>query len=151
MLDPNPLPNTLDAILRKYGKIWIWSILAAAVAALSARSLADLSIIQFNVFNGSGAHSQVAASFFFLSLMVVIPSLAILASVWCLLLFLRHHIVPILFPASPPSESSNDPDVVPVGVPDGPMLLYRAFAAVVIAIAADLVIALSSILYRATA
>jgi len=52
-------------------------------------------------------------------------------SVWYLLLFLRHHILPILFPAPPSTEP-------PISVPDGATLLYRAFAAVVIAIAADL-------------
>jgi hypothetical protein len=147
--DPNPVPDTLDSVLRKYGKIWIWSILAATVAGLSPRLIANFSVMQFNAFNGSGAHSQIAASFFFLSLAAVVPSLATLVSVWYLLLFLKNHIIPILFPAPPSTEPSSGADVPP-DVPGGPMLLYRAFAAVVIAIAADLVIALSSIIYRAT-
>jgi hypothetical protein len=127
----------------KYGKIWIWSILAAAVAALSTRSVASLVIMQLNNFSGYGAHSRLAASFFFRSLAVIVPSAAVVVSVWYLLLFLRHYILPILFPAPPSTEP-------PVNVPDGATLLYRAFAAVVIAIAADLAIAISSAIYGAT-
>jgi hypothetical protein len=52
----NTLPENLDAVLRKYGKIWIWSILSAAVAALSVRLLSSAGILTFQ---GSRAPSQV--------------------------------------------------------------------------------------------
>jgi hypothetical protein len=146
--DADSLPDTLDSILLKYGKIWIWSILAAAVGGLSVRSVAGFGVIQFNAATAFGGRPQQAASFLFLSLAVVIPSAAILVSVWYLLLFLRYHILPILFPA-PASTEPNGADIPPVNVPGGATLLYRAFGAVVIALAADLAIALSSIIYRA--
>jgi len=41
--DLSALPDTLDSVLRKYGKMWIWSILSVAVAALSARNITSLS------------------------------------------------------------------------------------------------------------
>ena len=75
-------------------------------------------------------------------LLAFLPSLGTLAAVWFLLQFLRHHIVPILFP--PPAEA-------PAAPPDGGKLLYAAFASLVAAIALDALMALGSILYRAVA
>ena len=148
MPDANSLPDNLDLVLRKYGKIWIWSILSAAVAALSIRSLGLGGYLQLNPFNGYGAHSGVTAWLVFLLLANIAPAIATLVSVWYLLLFLRHHILPILFP-EPPAEPS--PDIAPDPTPDGAQLLYRAFAAVVVSLGLEIAIALSSVIFRALA
>ena len=140
MLDPDQFPDALDSILKKYGKIWIWSILSAAVAALSVRSVNALNMVQLPLLN--------AREYFFFSLGVLLPSAATLVSVWYLLQFLRHHILPILF-ATPPSPEPGlytDDELGPP--PDGARLLYRAFGAVVIAMASELATALIAIFYR---
>ncbi len=148
MPDADSLPDRLDLVLRKYGKLWIWSILSAAVAALSMRSLATGSILQMNAFNAYGAHAHDAAAFAFLALATVAPAIATLVSVCYLLLFLRHHILPILFPP-PPAEPFLD--IAPDAIPDGARLLYRAFAAVVVAMGLEIAISLASIIFRALA
>jgi len=125
MPEPTPLADNLDAILRKYGKIWIWSILAAAVAALSTRSVTTLSMMQINQFTNFPGQPRLAYAFVFLSLATIVPTVATLASVWFLLLFLKRHILPILFPAPEPCDDTSGAD--------GPQLLYRAFAAMVLA------------------
>jgi hypothetical protein len=146
--DADSLPDRLDSVLRKYGKIWIWSILSAAVAALSMRSLATAGVLQMNAFNVYGGHSQTNASFIFLWLVTIAPAIATLVSVCYLLLFLRHHILPILFPP-PPAEPFLD--IAPDTIPDGARLLYRAFAAVVVAMGLEIAISLASIIFRALA
>ena len=155
MPDPNSLPDNLDLVLRKYGKIWIWSILSAAVAALSFRALASGSVLQLSAFNTYGAHSQISAAFAFLTLATVAPAIATLVSVCYLLLFLRHHILPILFPAAPTSPTAPTPEPVPesytAAAPDGAQLLYRAFAAVVVAMALEIAIGLSAAIFHALA
>lgn len=55
MPDPDQFPDALDSILKKYGKIWIWSILSAAVAALSVRSVNALNMVQLPLLNARGA------------------------------------------------------------------------------------------------
>lgn len=146
MPDADSLPDRLDLVLRKYGKIWIWSILSAAVAALSMRSLATAGVLQMNAFNVYGGHSQTNASFIFLWLVTIAPAIATLVSVCYLLLFLRHHILPILFPP-PPAEPFLD--IAPDATPDGARLLYRAFAAVVVAMGLEIAISVASIIFRA--
>ncbi len=149
MPDANSLPDSLDAVLRKYGKIWIWSILSAAVAALSVRTVSNLSVVQSYTLNVGRA--QMAGSITIFSLAVIIPSIAVLASVWYLLLFLRHHVAPILFPDSSAPEGASDVDTIPPAPPEGGRLLYRAFAAVVIAMAAEVAMALLSFVFRVAA
>ena len=158
MLDPDQFPEALDSILKKYGKIWIWSILSAAVAALSVRSVNALNMVVLPLLNARGvppfppfssAERSAAPEYFFFSLGVLLPSAATLASVWYLLQFLRHHILPILFAAPPSPEPGlyTDDELGPP--PDGARLLYRAFGAVVIAMASELATALIAIFYRA--
>jgi hypothetical protein len=147
--DANPVPDMLDFVLRKYGKIWIWSILSAAVAALSTRSFSGVTFAASSLAN-IGAHSQLASSLLFLSLTAIVPSTCTLVALWYLLLFLRHHIVPILFP---PSSDEEAPEAAALSVSqsDGGRLLWLAFAAVVFALGADVAIALLSLIYRAVA
>jgi len=92
--------------------------------------------------------SSAAPAYFFFSLGVLLPSAATLVSVWYLLQFLRHHILPILFAAPPSPEPGlyTDDELGPP--PDGARLLYRAFGAVVIAMASELATALIAIFYR---
>ena len=176
MADTNSAPQVLDVVLRKYGKIWIWSILSAAVAAFSVRSLSGGGIIQLSAITSFGGNLRANSSSAVLTLLVLIPSVCTLVSVYCLLEFLRYHILPILFPETPaapepvpdlqpesqsftltgepivdyaatrpaPLEASSAP-------PDGAQLLYRAFAAIVVAMALELVEVLLFAIYRALA
>jgi hypothetical protein len=147
--DSDFLPETLDSVLRKYGKIWIWSILVAAAGGLTVRSLGNVGLIQWNAFpHGS---SGTAAMYSFVALAVVVPQLASVISVWYLLLFLRHHILPTLFPSAPTREPGIYTDEELAVPPDGAQLLYRAFCAVVIAVAAECSIAFLSFVYRVVA
>jgi hypothetical protein len=144
--DANSPPDNLDSVLRKYGKIWIWSILSSAVAALSVRSLSSATI-QYGTLNNSG-RGQMAAQLFFLTLSYLVPAVATAASVWYLFEFLRHHILPILFPPPPPTEMPAEVYSEPADPPDGAALLTRAFACVLIAMAVEVAIALASVIYR---
>jgi len=166
MPDSNSVPEDLDAVLRKYGKIWIWSILSAAVAALSIRYFPTGNFLALPGIAGSIGRMRNNPWEPFLALLAFIPSLGTLAAVYFLLQFLRHHILPILFPAPParaaePAQESQNftltgapagsaaPAPVAKAVPDGARLLFNALAAVVIAMALEAVEALFSIVYRA--
>jgi hypothetical protein len=167
MPDTNSLPDNLDAVLRKYGKIWIWSILSAAVAALSVRYFAISGILTLPNLTGFAGNARNNPWSPLVLLWTFLPSLGTLVSVYFLLGFLRHHILPILFPeppaaAAPARESESftltgastgDHTVAPVTqeIPDGAQLLYRAFAAVVIGMALEAVEVLFSIIYRVVA
>ena len=153
MPDTNSVPENLDSVLRKYGKIWIWSILSAAIAAFSVRSISGLlQVSSLLNYSGNPRIQYPAAPMIVFAL---IQTGATLFSVYCLLQFLRYHVLPILFPpapaaaaeaytltgssaAGPPGAEASTVEAAPAeAVPDGGVLLYRAFAAVVIALAAD--------------
>jgi hypothetical protein len=169
MPDTNSVPENLDAVLRKYGKIWIWSILSAAVAALSVRFMNNAGFLTFQTFQGvigypvGGPRNSPWAPL--VMLWTFIPSLGPLAAVYFLLQFLRHHLLPILFPA-PPAPPAPDPEsenfaltgapaeniapaLVVKPIPDGAQLLFNAFAAILIAMALEAVGVLVLIVYRA--
>src|ERR1019366_7449284 len=99
----NTLPENLDAVLRKYGKIWIWSILSAAVAALSVRLVSSAGILTFQGSASPIPGNRNSPWSPLLMLVTFLPSLGTVASVWFLLQFLRHHILPILFPPPTPA------------------------------------------------
>jgi hypothetical protein len=98
-----------------------------------------------------------------LMLVTLLPSLGTVASVWFLLQFLRHHILPILFPPPAPAAARTEaftltgasagaesaPAPSSPSVPDGGNLLYAAFASIVVALALEAFEALFSIVYRA--
>lgn len=153
MPDINSLPENLDSVLRKYGKIWIWSVLSAAIAAFSVRSMNGL--VQVSSLLGFGRNQPIQFPAVPMVLFALIQTGATLFSVYCLLQFLRYHLLPILFPPAPAAaaeaytltgSSADGPsgdeastvEAAPAeAIPDGGVLLYRAFAAVVIGIAAD--------------
>ena len=135
----NTLPEDLDAVLRKYGKIWMWSILSAAVAALSVRFFMGAGILTLPGVLGQ-LQAQNSPWSPLLMLLAFLPSAGTLAAVWFLLQFLRYHIVPVLFP--PAAEEA---------APDGGKLLYAAFASIVAALVLEAIEALGSIIYRAVA
>src|ERR1035438_6067704 len=111
MPDTNSLPDSLDAVLRKYGKIWIWSILSAAVAALSVRYFAISSILTLPNLAGFAGNARNNPWSSLVLLWAFLPSLGTLVSVYFLLGFLRHHILPILFPgptAIPAHQSAHE-------------------------------------------
>jgi hypothetical protein len=169
MPDTNSTPDNLDAVLRKYGKIWIWSILSAAVAAFSLKYFATNGMLTLPNLTGILGTPRSSPWSPLAMLLAFLPSLGALASVYFLLQFLRHHIVPILFPPAAPAREpqpetqgftlAGEPIVeytaAPVArvtlVPDGGQLLYRAFAAVVIAMAVEAAEVLLSNGYRAVA
>lgn len=55
MPERDRFPDAVDSIVKKYGKIWIWSILSAAVAALAVRSVNALNMVQLPLLNARGA------------------------------------------------------------------------------------------------
>jgi hypothetical protein len=74
---------------------------------------------------------------------MILPVLPTVAGVWYLYLFLRDHIVPVLFPpADPPTEAELEQRL------DGGMLLRRAFGAVLAAVALELGVALFAVGYH---
>jgi hypothetical protein len=162
MSDTNSVPENLDAVLRKYGKIWIWSILSAAVAALSVRVLNNSSILTFQGITGSmgGMRSPWTP---LVMLWAFVPSLGTLAAVYFLLQFLRYHLLPILFPPAtvPAVEPTQDftltgapagtsePAPTAEAVPDGGQLLLNAFAAIAIGMLLEALGVVGSIVYRA--
>jgi hypothetical protein len=162
----NTLPENLDAVLRKYGKIWIWSILAAAVAALSVRTLNNTSILAFQSVAGAFGGPRNNLWTPLVMFWAFVPSLGTLAAVYFLLQFLRYHLLPILFPppaaaALAPTESFtltgasaeavSEPAEEAQTVPNGANLLYGAFASIVLALALEALGVLGSIVYRAVA
>jgi len=162
----NALPENLDAVLRKYGKIWIWSILSAAVAALSVRTLSNTSILAFQSMAGAIGGPRNNPWTPLVMFWAFVPSLGTLAAVYFLLQFLRHHILPILFPPTTPAapvpaetstltgasaEAVSAPAVEAQPVPNGANLLYGAFASIVLALALEALGVLGSIVYRAVA
>ena len=132
------LSPTLDSVLRKYGKIWIWSILLAAISAFSIRSFASLGAAPYSTFPN---RPSLDLGQILNLIVVLIPAIAVVFSMYYMLLFFRYHVLPVLFapePAAQPTEESpaeTEPAFVP---PDGAILLYRAFAAMVIAIALEI-------------
>lgn len=114
--------------------------LSAAVAALSTRGLSGVTFAASSLAN-FGVRSQLASSLLFPSLTAIVPSTCTLVAVWNLLLFLRHHIVPVLFPPSS-HEETTEAGALYVSQSDGGRLLWHAFAAVVLALSADIAIAL---------
>jgi hypothetical protein len=161
----NTLPENLDAVLRKYGKIWIWSILSAAVAALSVRTLGTTSILAFQGLAGAMGGPRINLWTPLLMFWAFVPSLGTLAAVYFLLQFLRYHLLPILFPPPPVAAPAQTESFTLTGasaetasaaaaeeaVPNGANLLYAAFASIVVALALEAVGALASIVYRAIA
>ena len=155
----NTLPENLDAVLGKYGKIWIWSILSA----VSVRLLSTAGILTFQGFASPISGNRNSPWSPLLMLVTFLPSLGRVASVWFLLQFLRHHILPILFPPPTPATARTEAFTLigaPAGaesapppsspsVPDGGNLLYAAFASIVVALALEAFEALFSIVYRA--
>jgi hypothetical protein len=161
------VPENLDSVLRKYGKIWIWSILSAAIAALSMRSFAGVTAVQFAGLPVPRGGSAASTSVPLLAFAYLASPLATVAALYYLLQFLRHHLLPILFPkpaarsesftltGAPAAGGAAGPEssvaVVSDSVPDGAQLLFRAFVAIVIGVAAEPAVLLAALLYRAIA
>ena len=114
MSNTNSLADNLDSVLRKYGKIWIWSILSAAVAALSLRYFAVGNILQLPALSGFATSPRATHWSIFWGLLAFVPSLGTLASVYYLFQFLRYHILPILFPERRASLGAPTPESAPV-------------------------------------
>jgi hypothetical protein len=162
MPDTNSVSEDLDAVLRKYGKIWIWSILSAAVAAFSVRSISSL--LQVSSLLNYGGNPRIQFPAVPMIVFALIQMGATLLSVYCLLQFLRYHLLPILFPpapgaptgtytlagspaAGPPSAEASTVEAAPAeAIPDGAVLLHRAFVGVVIGVAADVAAGLGGVL-----
>jgi hypothetical protein len=124
----DPVGENLDGVLRKYGKIWIWSILSVAAAGFSGRAFLSgtFAVTQFTL--------RVNTVSSVLAVVALAHAVATVVAVWYLLVFLRHHIVPVMFPDSTVTGPEG------TVAPDGGVLLCRAFGAVVVGIAAEVVV-----------
>jgi hypothetical protein len=149
--------------VRKYGKIWIWSILSTAVAALSMRFFNNAGLLTVQGLAGSIGSIRNSPWAALLMLRTFIQSLGTLAAVYYLLQFLRYHILPILFPppqapvpaqtagSFPLTGDSAGPARAVGAVPNGANLLSGALGSIVGAMTREAVEMLSSIIYRAPA
>jgi hypothetical protein len=149
---PSPLADNLDLVLRKYGQIWIWSILCTATVAVSLRAFPPSFSVTANM-NLGLINRQVPLANYLAMLLALLSPAATLVAVYYLLQFLKWHLLPILFPSvpevpgPPPTESFTFTGTPVVGAmeaspaptaPDGPYLLYRSFAALLAGLAAEL-------------
>jgi membrane protein required for beta-lactamase induction len=119
-----PLPAAgfegLDEVLRKYGKVWIWSILCATVAALSYRFGSAFAVQTWHYKTPSLLTTAIVMR------ILLAGPIAMLVSLYCLLRFLRRQLLPIFFSL----EETPDPA-------DGARSLYGAFGAIVVAVAVE--------------
>ena len=151
---PSPVAGNLDFVLRKYGKIWIWSILCTATAALSGRALPSSFSAMVNMgLANRGLQLNAPFAYYFGLVIAALAPTATLVAVYYLLQFLRWHLLPILFPpppeqAAPQSAAASftftgtavvDMAEAPLAPakPEGAYLLYRAFLAVLAGMAAE--------------
>jgi hypothetical protein len=126
--------ETFDSTLRKYARIWVWSILSsAAVAQVTMGTMGA-----FVRVNGRGSSAGVVNLFF--ALLSFMSPAAALVSVYYLLRFLRGHVLPVLFPLSGAHDDA-----------DGARLLYLAFANVVLGLAVQVSVRLLTIVFDAAA
>jgi hypothetical protein len=131
------LAENLEAVLRRCGKIWIWSILSQFPAFQSMAG----------AIGGPRNNLWTPLAVFW----AFVPSPGTLAAVYFLLQLLRHNILPILFPPPAQTEAFVEPTAPAQTVPNGANLLYGAFASIVAALALEAVGVLDSIVYRAIA
>ncbi|MGJ5816127.1 hypothetical protein [Paludibaculum fermentans] len=119
------LAVTLDQVLKKYGKIWIWSILMTFGATEFMRTMSGMNLLTFNTRSGQ-FHGQAGdAVIRFIS--GGIESVACFLSIFWLFQFMVSEILPMFFEVAGEAEIS-----------DGARLLYWAFGATLIGIGAEL-------------
>lgn len=118
-------PVTLEQVLKKYGKIWIWSILMTFGATEFMRTMSGVNLLIFNT-RGGQFHGQAGET----AIRVVsggIESVACFLSLFWLFQFMVGEILPMLFEVTGDTEISN-----------GARLLYWAFGAALISIGAEI-------------
>jgi len=120
------MSDSLDQILKKYGKIWVWSILLTLSAAELMRTMGSLNMAVFNLKSLPGLRIDLGA--------LVIPTIAgmveciaVFLSLFWLFKFMLSEVLPIFFSDGGESRGS-----------DGAELLYRAFGATLIGVGAQL-------------
>ncbi|QOY90740.1 hypothetical protein [Paludibaculum fermentans] len=116
---------TLDQVLKKYGKIWIWSILMTFSAAEFMRTLGGVNVLTYNIRNGQigGIAGEAAIRCIYGG----IECVACFLSLFWLFQFMVSEILPIFFEVTGEAEIS-----------DGARLLYWAFGATLIGVGAEL-------------
>lgn len=116
---------TLDQVLKKYGKIWIWSVLMTFGATEFMRTMSGMNLLIFNT-RGGQFHGQAGET----AIRIVsggIESAACFLSLFWLFQFMVSEILPLFFEVTGQAEIS-----------DGARLLYWAFGASLIGIGAEL-------------
>lgn len=117
-------PATLDQALRKYGKIWIWSILMTFGATEFMRTVGGLNVLSYNLRSSQlGGHTEVAIR----GISGAGAAIAGFLSLFWLFQFMVSEILPMFFEVTGESETS-----------DGARLLFRAFGATLIGIGVEL-------------
>ncbi|WP_321474982.1 hypothetical protein [uncultured Paludibaculum sp.] len=111
----DPIHSSLDYALKKYGKIWIWSILMTLSAAESLRVLSAVSMVAVNP-----GRSALEFGMWVMAMAALVQSIAGFVALYWLYQFMRAEIVPMLFPGT-----AVDP------MAQGGELLSRAMGAVV--------------------
>ena len=155
---PAPFADNLELVLRKYGKIWIWSILCTAAAGLSIRSIySGVALLPGIMGSIGGPMRTIPAIVSIYSLLGLFSPAITVVAVYYLLQFLKWHLLPMLFPGLAPAEPSGEPVTsftlagTPISLPgresamlpeskDGAYLLQRAFGAVLVALAIDVAV-----------
>jgi hypothetical protein len=124
------LSDTLDLILRKYGKVWIWSILLTINATYFLRLPTNIGVMSFNLrgpMNPNGSTTDPFALIVFASGLV--EAVAILFSFFWLFQFMVSDLFPIFFDV----EGGQ-------GIPNGARLLYRSFGAILVSLGSQVAI-----------
>ena len=121
-VSPRPLAENLDAVLKKYGKIWIWSIfMGIAGMGLWSYHINSSWMLASNLRNLGGSISDLGVWAPMVA-SIVAPIAFFLALFW-LFQFMLTELLPIFFEV----EGKRVPS-------DGARLLYRAFGCLLIGV-----------------
>ena len=113
-----PSLNDVDSVLRKYAKVWIWSVLITISAGLLYRVSANYGMWISNTQN-SGSRPDIYLRIS--AVATAIGAIAVFLALYWLLKFLSDELLPIFFAYDPPSRAAGSGE-----------LLVRAFGALVV-------------------
>ena len=122
-ISPETPADRLDTVLKKYGKLWLWSILLTFAATFLLLSISSMSMLLMNNRSG-GVFSDTVM--WVPAIAAGIEGLAIVLSIFWLFLFMIGELLPMFFAVE------QKPSVT-----DGAQLLYRAFGSLLVGLAAQ--------------
>jgi len=134
-VSPRPLAENLDAALKKYGKIWIWSIFMAIAGSGLLGYLLNGGWMAGNLRNLGGSTSDLGVWAPMVA-SIVGPITFFLALFW-LFQFMLSELLPIFFEIEGKKVAS-----------DGAQLLYRAFGCLLIGVGVSAAVQVVVILGR---